>query len=58
MSFTEKQHFQIANKPQSPQCQTEPELLYSSPPPLFFRYHLPLKELQYEFVSFCNTFSV
>jgi hypothetical protein len=34
--FTEKQHIQIANNPQSPQCQTEPELLCPSWPPSFF----------------------
>ncbi len=33
ISFTEKRHVQIANNPRSPQCQTEPELLCSSPPP-------------------------
>ncbi len=37
MSFTEKGHVQIANNPRSPQCQTEPELLCSSSPPLMRR---------------------
>ncbi len=42
MSFTQKQHVQIANNPGSPQCQTEAVLLCSSPSPSFFGYHLSL----------------
>jgi hypothetical protein len=34
--LTQKLHVQIANKPRSPQCQTEAELLSSSQPPQFF----------------------
>ncbi len=30
--FAEKRHVQIANNPQSPQCQTEAELLFTSRP--------------------------
>jgi hypothetical protein len=34
--FKWKQHVQIANDPQSPQCQTKAELLWPSLPPSFF----------------------
>jgi hypothetical protein len=36
MSFTVKRHVQIASNPQSPQSQTEAQLLSPSRPPLFF----------------------
>jgi hypothetical protein len=67
MSFTEKQHVQIANHPRSPQGQTEPELLCSSPPPSFFvtifkqatiSYKFILKELSSQMLSFITFKSV